>query len=90
MVETVFGDVSTDPAGFIVKIFAILLSLSGGIALLLIIRAGYSIMTSQGKPEQLQQGREQLIAAIVGLIFLIFSFVLLQLIGIDILKIPNG
>ncbi len=46
-------------------------------------------MTSQGKPETLQQGRDQLIAAIVGLLFLIFSFVLLQTIGVDILKLPG-
>jgi len=83
------GAIATDPAGFIQTIFAILLSVSGGIALLLIIRAGYQLLTSQGKPEQLQNGRDQLIAAIVGLIFLIFSFVFLQLIGVDILHLPG-
>jgi len=83
------GPIATDPAGFIQTIFAILLSVSGGIALLLIIRAGYQLLTSQGKPEQLQNGRDQLIAAIVGLIFLIFSFVFLQLIGVDILHLPG-
>lgn len=89
-VKTALGDISTSPAGFIQKIFAVLLSISGGIALLLIIKSGYQIMTSQGKPEALQQAREQLIAAIVGLIFLIFSLVILQAIGVDILKIPDG
>lgn len=83
------GDLATKPGGFIKTLFAILLSFSGGIALLLIIRAGYQIMTSQGKPEQLQQGRDQLIAAIVGLTFLIFSFVILQVIGYDILRVQG-
>ncbi len=87
--NTTNGGFPTDPAGFIQKIFAVLLSVSGGIALLLIIKAGYQLMTAQGKPEQLQNGRDQLIAAIVGLIFLIFSFVFLQLIGFDILHIPG-
>ena len=87
--NTGLGAFSTDPAAFIQNIFAILLSISGGIALLLIIRAGYQLMVSQGKPEQIQQGRDQLIAAIVGLVFLIFSFVFLQLIGFDILHIPG-
>ena len=82
-----FGPIATNPSGFVKSIFGILLSISGGIALLLIIKAGYQLMTSQGKPEQIQQGRDQLIAAIVGLIFLIFSFVFLQLIGFDILHI---
>ena len=84
-----FGGFSTDPVGFIEKIFALLLSISGGIALLLIIKAGYQMMTAQGKPEQLQNARDQLVAAIVGLLFLIFSFVFLQLIGFDILHIPG-
>lgn len=84
-----FGGFSTDPNGFIQKIFAILLSVSGGIALLLIIRAGYNMMTAQGNPEKLNNAREQLVAAMVGLVFLIFSFVFLQLIGFDILHIPG-
>lgn len=86
---TAFGKMSTDPEKFIVDLFAILLSISGALALLLIIRAGYTVMTSQGKPEQLKTGREQLIATIVGLLFLIFSFVILEVIGIEILKVPT-
>lgn len=85
---TAFGKVDTNPQKFIVDLFAILLSISGAIALLLIMRAGYTIMTSQGKPDQLQAGREQFIAAVVGLLFLIFSFVILEVIGVDILKVP--
>ena len=84
-----FGSIPTSPSGFIKVLFDILLSVSGGIALLLIIKSGYQLMTSQGKPEQMQAGRDQIIAAIVGLVFLIFSFVVLQLIGYDILHIPG-
>lgn len=86
---TGLGELQTDPSGFTTRVFAILLSFSGGIALLLIIRAGYLLMTSQGKPNQVQEGRDQLIAAIIGLVFLIFSMVLLQVIGFDILRIPG-
>lgn len=89
-VPTAFGKISTDPEGFIKSMFALLLSLSGGIALLLIMKSGYLIMTANGKPEAIQSGRDQLIAAIVGLIFLIFSFVILQVIGVEILKIPSS
>jgi hypothetical protein len=89
-VPTAFGNLSTDPEGFIKSMFALLLSLSGGIALLLIMKSGYLIMTANGKPEAIQSGRDQLIAAIVGLIFLIFSFVILQVIGVEILKLPSS
>lgn len=87
--DSTFGGFSTNPTEFIQKIFAILLSVSGGIALLLIIKAGYQLMTSQGNPEKLNNARDQLIAAIVGLVFLIFAFVFLELIGFDILHLPG-
>ena len=83
------GQFPTDPAGFITRIFAMMIGISGAIGTFIIIRAGYIIMTSQGKPESLQKGREELVAAIVGLIFLILSFVALQVIGVDILHIPE-
>lgn len=83
------GNISTDPAQFIVRILTIILAFSGGIALLLIISSGYKIIMSKGKPEGIQQGRDQLIAAIVGLVFIIFSFVIFQLVVVDIFKIPG-
>ena len=87
--DSAFGPVLTDASSFISSIFAVLLSISGGIALLLIMKAGYLLMTSAGKPDQIQGGRDQLVAAIVGLLFIIFSFVILQVIGVDILRLPG-
>jgi hypothetical protein len=46
-------------------------------------------MVSRGNPEQVQQAREQFTAAIVGLMFIIFSLVILQSIGFDILQLPG-
>ncbi len=83
------GKMPTNSGEFIVKIFIIILSFVGGIALLLIILSGYKIIMSKGKPEAIQQGKEQLTSAIVGLVFIIFSFVIFQLVFVDILKIPG-
>ncbi len=86
---TAIGSISTDVTAFITNVFRILLGFSGGIALILIISSGYKFMTSQGNPEQVQAAKETLTSAIVGLLFIIFSFVILQVIGADILKIPG-
>lgn len=86
---TAVGNLETAPEKFISSLFAVLLSISGGIALLLIIKAGYQMLVSQGKPESINNARDQLVAAIVGLIFLILSFVILEIIGFDILQIPG-
>lgn len=82
-------DISTDPVGFIKSIFSVLLSISGGIALILIIYSGYQIMLSQGNAEKVEGAKETLTSAIIGLLFIIFSLVLLQTIGVDILRIPG-
>jgi hypothetical protein len=63
--------------------------IGGGIAFLLIVYAGFMIMTSQGNPERLQAGKELLTSAISGLILLIFSIFILKVIGVDILQIPG-
>lgn len=88
-IATPIGELSTDPAQFIPTLFRILLSLSGGIALLLIIFSGYQLMTSRGNPEVVKAARERLTSAFVGLLFLIFSLVILQVIGVDILNLPG-
>lgn len=88
-VDTAIGPIQTDPKEFVKKIFGIVLSLSGGIAVLLIIVSGYKLMVSQGNQEKTQAAREMLTSAIVGLLFIIFSLVILQIIGVDILKLPG-
>ena len=87
--DTALGPIPTDPAGLSKALFSIVLSLAGGIAVLLIIFSGYRIVAAQGNPEHLQGAREQLTAAIVGLIFVILAFSILKFIGVDLLSL-NG
>lgn len=87
--DTAVGPIDTDPAKFVQQLFGIILSLAGGIAVLLIIYSGYQLMISQGNAEKVQGAKETLTSAIVGLIFIIFSLVILQIIGVDILRIPG-
>ncbi len=70
--------------GFILR-WAI--GIGGGIAFLLIVFAGFQIMTSAGNPERLQAGKELLTSAIAGLILLVFSVFILRIIGVNILGI---
>lgn len=88
-VTTAIGSISTQPGGVVGSIMGVVLSLSGGVAIFLIIGAGYQMVMSQGNPEKVKEGRERLTSAIVGLLFIIFSVVILQIVGIDILHIPG-
>lgn len=63
------------------------IGIGGGIAFLLILFAGFQIMTSSGDPQRLKAGQELLTAAISGIIMLIFSVFILRVIGVNILGI---
>ena len=72
--------------GFILK-WAI--GIAGGIAFLLIVYAGFTIMTSSGNPDRLKAGQELLTSAIEGLVLLILCVFILNLIGVKILQLPG-
>lgn len=78
-----------DTTAFVSFILGWAIGIGGGIAFLLIIYAGFMIMTSSGNPERLKAGQELLTSAIAGLIMLIFSVFILNLIGVRILQIPG-
>ena len=88
-VETALGKIPVDPIGFIMKLFTLGLTFAGLGALILIIVSGYRILMSRGNPDTIKNARETLTSAIVGLIFLVFSIVILSVIAGDILKIPG-
>lgn len=88
-VSTAFGNVNVDAGTIVGSIFSILLSLSGGIAIVIIIISGYKIMFSQADPERLKGAREAITSALIGLLFIIFSVAILRIIGVNILHIPG-
>lgn len=88
-VDTAVGPVGTDLGGLSRNVFDLVLGMAGGIAVIVIIIAGYRFMVSQGNPEAIKGATEQLTSAIIGLLFIIFSFVILQIIGSDIFGIDK-
>lgn len=88
-VYSAIGVIKTDPGEFVKKIYEVVLGLAGGIALIMIILSGYKYMASQGNPEAIKAATEGLTSSVIGLLFIIFAFVILQIIGVDILRIPG-
>lgn len=88
--DTAIGQIQAqDPFQFITRIFSIVLSLAALAAVILIIYSGYKLLTSRGNKESIQGARETITSAIVGLLFIVFSLVILSVIAGDILKIPG-
>jgi len=61
------------------------IGVGSGVAFLLMLYAGFMVMTASGNPERLKAGQELLTSAIAGLILLIFSVFILKFIGVDLL-----
>lgn len=86
---TALGCISTDPQGFVAWLLEKVIGIAGGIVFLLILYGGFQILTSTGDPEKLTNGKEIIVSAIAGLLMIVFSVLLLKIIGVDILKIPD-
>jgi hypothetical protein len=87
-VDTAFGPFPTTPWEFANRFVAIAIGVAGGVSFLLMIYGSFRLMFAAGNPESVQQGRQIITAAIVGLIVVLFSVFLLRLIGVSILGLP--
>jgi len=88
-IRTDLGCVPTDPIGFVSKIYGFGISFIGLIAFLFMIIGGYYLLSSQGDPERVAKGRSFIYYSIAGVLLAVFGFVIVQVIGGDILKIPG-
>lgn len=86
---TAIGCIPTEPGALIKGFLKFATGIGGGIAFLLMLLGSFQMITSQGNPDNLKKGNEQFTSAIIGLLFIIFSVLLLEIIGIDILGIPG-
>ncbi len=88
-VWTAVGCIPTDHTSIIQVFIKLGLVTGGGVALLIILAGSFMLSVSQGDPKKTSEAKEMITSAIIGLIFIIFSVSILQLIGVQILQIPG-
>lgn len=88
-IDTALGCIPTDPAGLVKWVLKFAILMGGGIAFLLSVFGGVSIILAGGNPEKINSGKEIIGSALTGLLFIIFSVFLLRFIGYDILQLPG-
>jgi len=92
-IRTAFGCIkfSNDNASndLVIIILRLATGIGGGIALALILYGVFIVTTSAGMPDKLKAGSEIITSAVIGLIFILLSVFLVNLIGINILGIPG-
>ena len=87
-IATGLGCIPTDPTGLVNKILEIAIGVSSGIALLLLISGALKVLTSSGDPKAVMEGKDTITSAIAGLLLILLSVAILNIIGINILGIP--
>ncbi len=88
-IATAVGCIQTTPAGFVKDFLTFILGLAGGLAFLMMLLGAFGMLTSAGNPEALATGKDRFTNAIIGLLFIIFAVLLMQIIGFDILRLPG-
>lgn len=83
--ETALGNIPTEAGEFAKKVLSIGIGIAGGIALIIMVIGSIRVLTSAGDPKNVAAGREMIIAAVAGLLFLIFSVLILRFIGVEII-----
>lgn len=86
---TALGCIPAKPTDLIVGLLKFATGIGGGIAFLIMLYGAFEMMTSAGNPERIKAGHERMTSAVIGLLFIIFSVLLLKVIGVDILQIPG-
>lgn len=88
-VYTAIGCIKNDPNVFIPSLARLIIGIAGGIALLLMLVGAFLVTTAGGDPKKVESGKSTFTSAIIGLLVVIFSAVLLQFIGVQILRLPG-
>ncbi|OGC68200.1 hypothetical protein A2415_02800 [candidate division WWE3 bacterium RIFOXYC1_FULL_39_7] len=72
------------------RIYGLLFPIGILIGVAFIIKAGYTLMTSEGNPQKVKEGQEELTAAIIGTFFILLSVAILRVIISSVLNVPVG
>ncbi len=84
-VVTAIGCIHTEPIEFVKDFLKLAMGIAGGIGFLFMLYGVFLMITSAGNPDTLKNGSGIFTNAIIGLLFIIFSLLLLKIIGVDIL-----
>ena len=74
---------------YVAYIFYFILGASGLIALVVIVIAGFQYVASAGMPEKLNDAKNQIFSALLGLVILFSSFLILNTINPEFVRLPR-
>ena len=88
-VYTAIGCIKTSGSGVVTGLARFLLGIMGGVILIIILAAAFKLTTSRGDAKATESARAMITAAVSGALFVAFSMLILQTLGVQILQIPG-
>jgi len=86
---TAVGCIPRDPETIVKSMLRLGLGMGGGFSLIIILASGFVLSVSQGEAKRIDEAKQWLTSALVGMLFIIFSVTLLHFIGYTIFRIPG-
>jgi hypothetical protein len=86
---TALGCISVSEQALAGDLIQLLLGVAGGVALLSLIAASAMFTLSQGDTGQVKNAKELMTASVSGICFIIFSVIILDFVGVQVLRIPG-
>jgi hypothetical protein len=88
-VNTALGCIPIDYYKFITWLLTYSFGIGGGVAFLLMVYGGFQVITAAGNVEKVKAGKQLILSSASGLVLIVFSILILRLIGIKLLQIPG-
>lgn len=88
-IQTAIGCLDTTPERLTSIIITIAIGVAGGLAFLFLVSGAFKLITSGGDPDNIQAAKERITSALAGLLLIVFSVVILQIVGIQVLGLPG-
>lgn len=88
-IKTGLGCLPRTPSGVTLWALRLAAQVAGGLALLFLLIGGAKWVTSAGDPKAVMEAKETITAALAGLILVVFSVLILKIIGYEILHLPG-
>lgn len=88
-IKTAIGCLPYSPVVLVNSLVRFLIAVGSGVALLIMAVAAIQMTTQGSDPNSLKSARQRFVNAASGLVFIIFSVLILKIIGVDILQIPG-
>jgi len=89
---TSLGCVSTDlksSKNIVQVVLNFIISIVGALSFIYLIYGAFFVITSQGEPERLNEGKRIIMGAAAGLLFSLFAVLIIKIIATQILKTPS-